>query len=312
MKARRRRLPPPLLAAMLCVAAGQAWADAVALINVNQLSPRYRQINAGAIAAARAAGVELVIFNANDVAAAQERAIETYVINGVDAIGVVPIEPGLLVDDIAWAREQGVPVIAIDTPIPDSVAAAYVGADNGQAARDLVAQMLGTATRGASPPATVAVFGSDAGGIGERRRAGLSVALATAAGGVEMLVDSGPVDGLETARARIEALIEAHGEIGAICATDPLALAGAIAAVVDLGVVGDVAVYGWGLSASVVQAIDSGVVAAVVLDDGYRAGAATVETAVKLIDGVPATAVVEVRSTIVNAGNVDAYRRLFD
>ena len=63
-----------------------------ALVQINQQALFFNQMNEGAQKAADAAGVELVIFNANDDPAAQNDAIENYIQQKVDGIIVVAID----------------------------------------------------------------------------------------------------------------------------------------------------------------------------------------------------------------------------
>ena len=62
----------------LALAASVAAADAatIALVTINQQALFFNQINDGATEAAKTAGVDLVIFNANNEPAAQNDAIE--------------------------------------------------------------------------------------------------------------------------------------------------------------------------------------------------------------------------------------------
>ena len=62
---------------LAAAAFGGAQAQSLALIQINQQALFFNQLNDGALAAAEAAGAELVIFNANNDPAAQNNAIET-------------------------------------------------------------------------------------------------------------------------------------------------------------------------------------------------------------------------------------------
>ncbi|EGH48090.1 periplasmic binding protein/LacI transcriptional regulator, partial [Pseudomonas syringae pv. pisi str. 1704B] len=64
----------------------------LALVQVNQQALYFTQITQGAQAAAKAAGAELVVFNANDNPSAQNDAIEAYIQDKVDAILVCAID----------------------------------------------------------------------------------------------------------------------------------------------------------------------------------------------------------------------------
>src|SRR6218665_3930892 len=63
----------------------------IALARINQEALFFIQMHQGARAAAKAAGVDLVIHNANNEPSAQTNAIETYIQQKVDAILVAAI-----------------------------------------------------------------------------------------------------------------------------------------------------------------------------------------------------------------------------
>ena len=77
------------VAALSVLTAAAAHADTYALVTINQQALFFNQINDGAKEAAAAAGVELVIFDANNVPAAQNTAIENYITQKVD--GIIPV-----------------------------------------------------------------------------------------------------------------------------------------------------------------------------------------------------------------------------
>src|SRR5690242_5748751 len=72
--------------------AGAANATTIALVTINQQALFFNQVNDGAVAAAKKAGVDLVVFNANNDPAAQNTAIENYVTQKVDGIILLAID----------------------------------------------------------------------------------------------------------------------------------------------------------------------------------------------------------------------------
>ena len=96
MNRRRRFLGAGLVLAGLLAGgmhiAAAADAPTIALVKINQQALFFNQINEGAKKPAKAAGVKLVIFNANNEPAAQNNAIENYIAQKVDGIVVVAID----------------------------------------------------------------------------------------------------------------------------------------------------------------------------------------------------------------------------
>src|SRR6267154_1673554 len=89
-----RRMTAVLLSVSLLAVAGTAAAAGkkIAMVQINQEALFFTQMDQGAQAAAKAAGVELAIFNSNNDPSAQNNAIETYIQQKVDAILVVAID----------------------------------------------------------------------------------------------------------------------------------------------------------------------------------------------------------------------------
>ena len=118
-----------------------------ALVQINQQALFFNQMNEGAQKAADAAGVELVIFNANNDPAAQNSAIETYIQEGVDGIAIVAIDVNGIMPAVDQAAAAGIPVVAIDAILPeDGKQSAVIGVDNGKAGADLGAYFVEYAT----------------------------------------------------------------------------------------------------------------------------------------------------------------------
>ena len=109
----------------------------IALVTINQQALFFNQINDGAKEAAKAAGVDLVIFNANNVPSAQNDAIENYITQKVDGIILVAIDVNGVKPAITAAKDAGIPVVAIDAQIPDGDNAAFVGVDNTKAGEEI-------------------------------------------------------------------------------------------------------------------------------------------------------------------------------
>ena len=107
-------------------------------MQINQQARFFNEMNRGAQEAADEAGVELVIFNANNDAAAQNSAIETYVTEGVDGLIVVAIDVNGIMPAVEQADAAGIPVVAVDAILPeDGPQKAQIGVDNAQAGADL-------------------------------------------------------------------------------------------------------------------------------------------------------------------------------
>ncbi|MEZ5668529.1 MAG: substrate-binding domain-containing protein [Alphaproteobacteria bacterium] len=292
--------------------AAQASAETIALVTINQQALFFNQINDGATKAAEAAGVELVIFNANNEPSAQNDAMETYISQGVDAIIIVAIDVNGVKPAITQAKEAGIPVIAIDAQIPEGDNDSFIGVDNMQAGRDIGQHFVDYVAANMGGSATVGIVGALNSFIQNQRLDGF-VEVVEASGADITFLDT--VDGQnkqDVALTAAENLMTANPAMNAIYATGEPALIGAIAAVESQGMTDQVKVFGWDLTAQAVKGIDEGWVAAVVQQSPYGEGEAAVEAAMTLIGGGTVEPIVFIPIDIVTKDNVDQFRGMFE
>ena len=303
-----------LLGTVALLTAGPAWAQedgkTFALVQINQQALFFNQMNEGAQAAADAAGVELVIFNANNDPAAQNSAIETYIQQGVDGLAVVAIDVNGIMPAVEQAAAAGIPVVAIDAILPgEGPHQAQVGVDNAAAGAELGQVFVDWAA--ANGGAKVGIVGALNSFIQNVRLEGFTGVLE----GVEGITMADTVDGQnvqDVALSAAENLMTANPDMTAIYATGEPALLGAVAAVESQGRQADVKVFGWDLTASAVAGIDADYVEAVIQQDPAGMGAAAVEALVTLSDGGTVERNIPVPVTIVTSENVDDFRSMFE
>ncbi len=314
MRAQYVRRLVSLLGTAALLSAGPALAQedgrTFALVQINQQALFFNQMNEGAQQAADAAGVELVIFNANNDPAAQNSAIETYIEQGVDGIAVVAIDVNGIMPAVEQAAAAGIPVVAIDAILPeDGPHQAQIGVDNAAAGADLGGVVAEWA--GANGGAKIGVVGALNSFIQNVRLDGFTSSLE----GVEGITMADTVDGQnvqDVALSAAENLLTANPDMTAIYATGEPALLGAIAAVESQGRTGDVKVFGWDLTASAIKGIDEGYVQAVIQQDPAGMGAAAIDALVTLSDGGTVERNISVPVTIVTSENVGDFRSMFE
>lgn len=302
-----RRAVGALLAAGALAGASPSMAQdekTFALIQINQEALFFNDMNRGAIEAAEKAGVKLVIFNANNDPAAQNSAVETYIQQGVDGFAVVAIDVNGIMPAVEQADAAGIPVVAIDAILPEGPQKAQIGVDNAKAGADLAAYFdANEASR------KLGIVGALNSFIQNVRLDGFKD------GVTEDVAVVGTVDGQNVQNVALgaaENLMTANPDMTAIYATGEPALMGAVAAVVSQGRQSDVAVYGWDLTAQVIDGIDDGFVKAVIQQDPAGMGAAAVDALVTLTEGGSVPESISVPVTIVTKENVDAFRSTFE
>ncbi|MBO6852182.1 MAG: substrate-binding domain-containing protein [Marivivens sp.] len=150
----------------LMATAGGAFAaghgPSACLITKTETNPFFVKMKEGAEAAAAEIGVSLSTFSGKfdtDVEA-QVAAIETCVANGADGILITPAQSAAVVPAVLAAREAGLLVIALDTPLePIDAADATFATDNFEAGR--LAGAWAAATMGDTSGAKIAGLNID-------------------------------------------------------------------------------------------------------------------------------------------------------
>jgi ribose transport system substrate-binding protein len=288
-----------------------ALADTYALVTINQQALFFNQINDGAKAAAAKAGVDLVIFNANNVPSAQNDAIENYITQKVDGIILVAIDVNGVKPAITAAKNAGIPVIAIDAQIPDGDNIAFVGVDNTKAGGEIGKFFSDYVKSNMSGTAKVGVVGALNSFIQNQRLDGFKAAVKEGGQNVTFLdtVDGQNVQ--DVALSAAENLMTANPDMTALYATGEPALLGAVSAVTSQARTDSIKVFGWDLTKSAIEGIDQGWVTAVIQQDPAGEGKAAIEAFVKLKKGEKIEPIINVPVTIVTKENVDKFRDMF-
>ncbi len=282
----------------------------IALVQINQQALFFTQMNDGAQKAADAAGVKLVIFNANNDPAAQNNAIETYIQEKVAGLVVVAIDTNGIMPAVNAAAAAGIPVTAVDAVLPAGPQKAQVGVDNEGAGKAMGEFFNKYVTENMGGKAKLGIVGALNSTIQNIRQKGFEDVVKTNSG----VTTAGVVDGRnvqDSALAAAESLITANPDLNAIYATGEPALLGAVAAVESQGKQGDIKVFGWDLTAQAIKGIDAGYVVGVVQQDPAGMGAAAVDALVKITKGESVPATIPVPITIVTKDNVEPYRSVF-
>jgi ribose transport system substrate-binding protein len=291
-----RRLAVAVLALSVVGAAGSAYAadKKIALVQINQEALFFTQMDQGAQAAAKAAGVNLDIYNSNNDPSAQNNAIETYIQQKVDAILVVAIDVNGIKPAITEAKKAGIPVVTIDA-IVNGDNSVQVGVDNKKVGVDIGKYTANYINRNLGGKAQIGVVGALNSFIQNVRLDGFKEGVASAPGAkIVSTVDGQNVQ--DQAQTAGENLISGNPNLQIVYAT---------------GEPAHLKIVGWDLSAQAIKGIDAGFVTAVVQQDPEGEGKAAVGAALKLIAKQPVEKNISVPVTIVTKANVDKYRAIF-
>ncbi len=309
-------LIPLLLAVFLAsgpaVTSTQAQGDVeIGLVTINLQARFFNRINKGAEDAASEEGVDLTIADGRNDPSRQVSAIENFIVQGKDAIIVLAIDVEGIKPVLRDARDEGIPVVAIDAEVDVPPANMFIGVDNYGAGLQAGSYAAGYVD-GTMPDETVEVgiVGALNSYIQNLRKDGFASVLEDLPNiEVVNVVDGQNVQ--ETALNAAENLVTGNPNLDIIYATGEPALNGAIAAVESQGVEDRVTVMGWDLSQQIIRGIDNGIVQAVIQQHPYQEGYKAVKNSIKLVNGEEVPQEILIPVTVVNETNVDDFRSLF-
>jgi len=291
------RLATLVLAALVCLSSlvacdggDQASGSArrrIAVVPKGTTHVFWTAVERGAKSAGRELGVDVVWDAQLDEGdrAGQIQVVEHLLASGVDALCLAPLDSRALVPTVASARARGVPVIVFDSPLEGEAPRdfeGYVGTDNRAAGR-LGAQALIDAM-GGSGKVVLLRYRVGSGSTVEREEGFLEVA--SAHPGVEVLVQD-RYAGSTAAEAQNEALAllpQLRVADGVFCSQES-ATVGMLLALRREALLDEVVFVGFDSSPTLVAALRSGEIDALVVQDPARMGELAVRLAVAHLDG---------------------------
>jgi ribose transport system substrate-binding protein len=305
-----RRATAAAVAALVSLAACQRGAPSatarprVALVLKTLNSPFFIDMQKGAMAAAEAQGLDLVVQAAErevDVDK-QMQIIENLVQTGVKALLVTPSGSREVVPAIAKANAAGIPVVILDTKVDPAAATeagikteTFVGSDNLEGGR-LAGQHMVHITGGR---AKVAVLeGIPGHETGDSRLKGFKEAIAGTRG--ITIVASQPANWERDLGFNVfQNMLQAHPEIDAVFACNDMMALGALEAIAAAGKTGKIRVFGFDAVDDARKAIEAGTMIGSVAQFPAEMGRVAVESAARLLKGEPVPADQTVRIELV-------------
>ncbi|MFE3451947.1 substrate-binding domain-containing protein [Nonomuraea sp. NPDC059194] len=281
----------------------------VGLVQINQQAVFFNQMNQGAEQAAKEAGVELTIFNANDDPLKQNQAIDNFVQQQFNAIIVVAIDVEGVKPAIKAAKEAGVKIVAVDAIVDSPAVDTQVGVDNAKAGEQ-IGKFVNEWAKGQNLAAPkIGVVGALNSFIQNVRKDSFVKTVTAAGAQIVQTVDG--QNRQEAALAAAENLFTSRQDLNAVYATGEPALLGTVAAVNSQRVGDRIRVFGWDLTKEAIAGIDAGFVAGVVQQDPRTEGYEAVKEAKAIIGGAAPKKRIDVPVTIVTKDNVDKFRGIF-
>jgi ribose transport system substrate-binding protein len=287
-----------------CTPGGNAPTESVTLAVSSLHNPFFRQMRAGAEAAADAADVRLDVVSANDRAGRQTRQLDQAIEDGSEAVLVNPVDAEAAASAVRPAVRADIPVVAVDravagTPVESTVASDNV--DGGQQVGHAIAYSI------EGPVQVIHIQGDPQVSVSDDRGEGFEEAVEQYD---EIDIATAQPAYFERAEARrvTAALLKAYPEANAVFAESDRMALGAIDALGDRA--GDeVKVFGFDGSPAALAAVQKGTLEGTVAQRPQQLGQVAVEQAVAAIDGGSVAPRVPVGVELVTLDNVEQYVR---
>jgi len=251
-------------------------------------------------------GIEVVFSDGKADPATQLANVENFIVQGVDAILIVMVDPSGPKPFINAAKEAGIPLIAVNRKFDG--AEVFVGSDDinaGKMQMEFVAEALGE-------KGNIAILEGASGQNSAIKRTEGNVEIAdTFADIVIVRQDTGKWDrakGMEIA----ENWLQSGEQIDAILANNDEMAIGAIRALEALGKTDDVIVAGVDGTIDALKYVKEGTLSMTVFQSPFGQGGVGVESAIKLINGESISGYVDVPFEKVTMENVDKFIAIWE
>ncbi|WP_419957957.1 substrate-binding domain-containing protein [Psychrobacillus psychrotolerans] len=268
-------------------------------------SPFYISLVAGAKEAAKEAGVELIVVDAQNDIEKQNTDVQSLITKGIDVLLVNPVNPSAIAPALKAAETAGIPVISVDRATKEEVVS-YIGRDNeemGRIAGEKAIELLG----GDSATGKVIELQGDAGGtVTKARHDGFHEVVEKIAG---IKIIEGPYNDYLRAKAvsSMQDLLQAHPDVKLVYAhNDDMAL-GAVQVLTQMGKINEVQVVGVDGLMEAVKKIAGGSYQATVINDPLSLGSLAIETAIKAGNGEEVEKIMNAKTGLIDESNVDSY-----
>ena len=259
-------------------------------------NPFFVTLKEGAESAAQAAGVELIVVDAQDDSAKEATNIEDLIQQGVDALLVNPTDADAIVPSLQKANAAGIPVFTIDRGAAGGEVVAHIASDNvagGQMAGEFLCQALGGAGK------VVELEGIAGTSAARDRGQGFNEYMSSECAGVEIVAQQTANFNRAEGLSVFENILQAQPEINGAFAHNDEMILGAIEAAAATGRAAEIIFVGFDAVDDAVAAVDAGQLAATVAQQPAEIGRLGVETAVATLGGATVEAYIAVDLALV-------------
>ncbi len=283
--------------------ASQAPAKKVGLALSTLNNPFFVSVQQGALGAAGAAGVQVLVADGQNDNAKQADEIATFIAQKVDVILVNPTDSDAVVPSVQKANQANIPVIALDRAANGGKLATTIASNNVQAGQLGAQQLIAAVQPGAKVAMLIGIPGASA---ANDRGKGFTDSLADSSvntKGLELVAQqSANFDRTQGLNVMQNVLTANRDIAGVFAQNDEMAL-GAVQAIKAAGLSGRVAVVGVDGEADAVAAVKSGDMYATVAQQPAEMGKLAVQAAAQLIAGQTLQPKVDVPLQVITKAN---------
>lgn len=243
----------------------------------------WQTVHAGAEAAARARGVDLIWQGPaveSDVAG-QVALVEDLIDRHVDALVLAPTHADSLVPAIEKAKAAGIPVVLFDSAASTDDYVSFVATDNDKGG-ELAAQELGRLLGGKGK---VAILATQPGGAStEAREKGFRDAIANQFPGITLVASEYGGSQRDVSLAKALDLLSAQPDLAGFFASNESGTFGVMRALDERGLAGKVHLVGFDAAEDLIAGLRRGTIDALVVQDPFAIGERSVEAAVDTLE----------------------------
>ena len=277
----------------------------IAVVPKGQVHVFWQTVRAGAEAAAKEAGVEMV-WAAPQVETdypGQASIVEDFINRRVSAIVLAPSHHKALVSVAERAADAGIPVVVMDSGLDSTRPVSYVATDNHEGGV-LAAREMGRLLGGKGKVAMVGIDAGSASGL--ERESGFQETIQKEFPGIELLglqyCDSDRSKALSVAEDFLSRAPDLAGMFGS---AEPAAV-GVFRAVQNRGKKGLIKIVGFDASSDLVEALRDGTIEALVVQNPFRIGHDAVAAAVATIRKQPVEKRIDTGVVVVTKENLES------
>ncbi|WP_405217005.1 ABC transporter substrate-binding protein [Agrococcus sp. Ld7] len=279
----------------------------VAFIPGISSDPFFRAMEIAATAEAAELGIELIWQGASDAYSPQAQLpfVDAALADDIDALVLVPTDADALQPSVARATSLGIPVITVDTTVTDrSELVAHITGDNvdggSRAAEELSTQTGGEGT-------VLVISASPTNTTGTQRVEGFETTLASDHPGLEMLPVQFAYSQPSEATTILNTTLLEHPDLAGVFAVDGTSCTGAIAALNNANMVGEVSLICYDAYAAQVAELEAGSISGLIAQDPAQEARLALQYALAVVTGEGADAIeseVVIPNVVMNLANL--------